>query len=97
VVLASTVSLGFGFFQDFACFEMGPPLRRMRILITTGHSPSTGAVKPHEGSGKFLLDLTSTVILGSEFLGTHGRSLLFHDSGCCAALSIQPYDEQFMK
>jgi hypothetical protein len=32
-------------------------------------------------SGKFLLALASTAILGSEYHGTHDHVLLFHDSG----------------
>jgi hypothetical protein len=39
-------------------------------------------------SGKFLLALVSTIILGSEFRGTHEHILLSHDSGSRAAESL---------
>jgi hypothetical protein len=35
----------------------------------------------HFGSGKFLLALASTAVLGHESRGTHDRVVLFHDSG----------------
>jgi hypothetical protein len=38
--------------------------------------------------GKFLLVLASTIILGSEFHGTHDHILLSHDSGSHATLSL---------
>jgi hypothetical protein len=40
------------------------------------------------GYGKLLLGLASTVILGSEFGGTHDHILLCCDSGSRAALSL---------
>jgi hypothetical protein len=66
-----------------------------RDLITTSHSPSTvgnillvvslshsfSLIPCISRSGKLLLVLASTVILGSEFRMTHDHNLLFHDSG----------------
>jgi hypothetical protein len=39
-------------------------------------------------SGKLMLVLASTVIIGSEPRGTHDHILLSHDSGCCARANV---------
>jgi hypothetical protein len=85
------------FFKILYVLKWGLLFDEWRSQTTTGNSPSTEAVRPCDGSGKFLLALASTVILGSDFRGTHDHSSLPHDSGSHATLSTQPYDEQFVK
>jgi hypothetical protein len=70
--------------RAFTCFEMGPSLRQEERSDYYWSLPSTAGLTV--GSGKFLLVLASTFILGSESRGTH-HILLSHDSGSRATLT----------